>query len=123
MSVENNAYPYSISTAQPNLSNLSIGYANSVLSTNTSGQPIWSDATSFVKPSAIIDLRGDNADIIINGVSLKTVLEGIQTRLNMLTPNPCLEREWEELAELGEKYRELEKYLLEKEKTWDILNS
>jgi flagellar motility protein MotE (MotC chaperone) len=41
--------------------------------------------------------------------------------LALLTPNPELEKEWDELKELGDRYRELEKHITEKMKTWDIL--
>lgn len=87
---------------------------------------IWTSdfANTTIGPShGNIDLRGDNADIIINGVSLKETLQGIQERLNMLAPNPEMEAEWHELRELGERYRELEARCREKSKMWQKLNS
>ncbi len=69
-----------------------------------------------------IELKGDNADIEINGVSLKETLDGIQSRLGMLKPNPHLEKEWEELKALGDAYRKMEADIKAKMKTWDILN-
>lgn len=68
-----------------------------------------------------IELKGDNADIDINGVSLKNTLAGIQERLALLTPNPALEKEFEELKALGDAYRKMEQNLKERMKTWDIL--
>jgi hypothetical protein len=68
-----------------------------------------------------MELRGDQADIVINGVSLNTTLQTIQDRLNMLRPNRELEADWDQLRELGEQYRKLEKQLNEKQQAWDIL--
>jgi hypothetical protein len=79
----------------------------------------WTTGNSSGK----ISLTGDKADIEVNGKSLMKVLEGLEERLNLLTPNVELESDWEELAELGQKYRELETKIKEKVRTWDILKS
>jgi len=68
-----------------------------------------------------LDLKGEGADVVINDVSLTDTLKGIQERLNLLTPNPALESEWNELRELGERYRQLEADLLVKQKMWAAL--
>jgi len=39
----------------------------------------------------------------------------------MLRPNCELEADWDQLRELGEQYRNLEKQLMEKQRAWDIL--
>ena len=39
----------------------------------------------------------------------------------MLVPNPDLEAEWDQLRELGERYRELEKLCKEKSTVWNKL--
>jgi hypothetical protein len=49
------------------------------------------------------------------------MLEKIDERLAILHPNPKLEDKWDELKELGKRYRELEQELIEKEKVWAIL--
>jgi hypothetical protein len=79
---------------------------NNSLSTSVSGQ-----------------LTGDAADLTINGVSLAKTLEGIQQRLNMLQPNPEMEAQWDELRELGQRYRELEQQCIEKSRMWAQLTS
>jgi hypothetical protein len=79
----------------------------------------WTTGNSSGK----ISLSGDKADIEVNGKSLMKVLEGLEERLNLLTPNVELESDWEELAKLGQKYRELETKIKEKVRTWDILKS
>ena len=68
-----------------------------------------------------MELRGNQADIVINDVSLNDTLRSIQDRLNMLRPNRELEAEWDQLRDLGEQYRDLEKQLMEKQRAWDIL--
>ena len=72
-------------------------------------------------PTGRLDLKGEGADIVINNVSLNDTLKGIQERLNLLTPNTALESEWNELRELGARYRQLEADLLAKQKMWATL--
>ncbi len=55
-----------------------------------------------------------NKDIEINGRKLSEILDKIEERLNMISPNTKLEAEWEELRVLGEQYRQLEKEILQK---------
>ena len=71
--------------------------------------------------SGSIKLIGKNADIDIYGVSLKDTLAKIEERLAILKPNAALEKDWEELKELGDSYRKLEAEITEKMKAWDIL--
>ena len=78
-------------------------------------------ADTLINAGGQIELRGDKADVVINGVSLKETLEGIQDRLNILRPNPALEAEWDQLQELGEQYRKLEAELSEKQRMWSTL--
>ena len=100
---------------------------NGVWSTldNTGVNTSWTvSATDLISPnSASIKLSGENADIDINGISLKETLAGIQERLALLTPNPKLEKEWEELKALGDAYRTMEADIKAKMKTFDILKS
>lgn len=63
----------------------------------------------------------ESADIKIGDTSLKDFMRQVESRLALLSPNPALEKEWEELKELGDKYRELEQHIKDKMKTWDIL--
>ena len=60
-------------------------------------------------------------EVTIKGKNLSEMLEKIDERLAILHPNPKLEDKWEELKELGKRYRELEQELIEKEKVWTIL--
>lgn len=68
-----------------------------------------------------LEILGENADIMINGKSMKAWMEAVEQRLNILTPNPELEREWDELRRLGERYRKLEQKCKNKAKMWEAL--
>jgi flagellar motility protein MotE (MotC chaperone) len=81
------------------------------------------NASMTVAQSGQIELKGNDADIKINGKSLKEAIENIEQRLNLLTVDVELEAEWSELKELGERYRALEKEIKAKMKTWDILKN
>ena len=62
-------------------------------------------------------------EVTIKGKNLSEMLEKIDERLAILHPNPKLEDKWDELKELGKRYRELEQELIEKEKVWAILKN
>lgn len=98
--------------------------ANAIWTTSGTG-PSWNHSAigATINPSATISLRGENADIDINGKSMKSWMEQVEERLNMLTANPQLEAEWDELRELGDRYRELEKKCKEKAEVWKKLKS
>lgn len=81
----------------------------------TNGTADWSVSTN---QSATMELKGDNADILVNGRSLMDAIDGLEQRLNILVPNPELESEWDELRELGNRYRELERLCKEKGSMW-----
>lgn len=65
-----------------------------------------------------LEVKGD---ITLKGKSLSQTLDKIEQRLAILHPNPELEDSWEQLKELGNQYRALEKDLIEKQKIWNIL--
>ena len=67
-------------------------------------------------------ISGDDADIEINGISLKQTLKDIQQRMAILQPNPELEKEFKELREIRQQYIKLERNLLEKKEMWETLN-
>jgi len=73
---------------------------------------------------AKLKVQGDaefNGDVKIKGKSISETLDKIEARLAILHPNEKLESKWEELKALGDKYRELEKDILEKEQIWNTL--
>jgi hypothetical protein len=71
-----------------------------------------------------LSVRGNadfDSDITVKGRSLTEFMESVEQRLNILRPNPAMEAEWDQLRELGEQYRELEKQLTEKSQMWNTL--
>jgi len=76
-----------------------------------------------VNASGKIDLQGESADITINGTSLLATLAALQERLNWMQPNTELEAEWDQLRELGDRYRELEQQCREKSQMWTKLRT
>lgn len=74
-------------------------------------------------PSPTITLRGEDADIDINGVSLLETIRGIQDRLNILCPDPEMEQEWDELREIREQYEAKLTECREKSRVWKALKS
>lgn len=95
------------------------------LHTGTSINPIISnsgtDYNMKVGQSGQIDIQGKDADIRINGKSMTKWMEQVEQRLNILSPNPELEKEWDDLRRLGERYRKLEKKCQEKARMWEAL--
>ena len=68
-----------------------------------------------------LDITGEDADITLNGKSMRDWMSKVEERLAILEPNPELEAEWTELKELGERYRALEHELQEKSRAWNLL--
>jgi hypothetical protein len=90
------------------------------------GQTLTWNGTNpiFTSPTTTLKVNGDaeiDGDIKVKGKSLSEAIENIEKRLAILHPNEKLEEKWEELKALGERYRELEKDILEKEKIWEII--
>lgn len=91
---------------------------NKLNGANDIGAYIWQNTGSA---QSSIDITGENADITLNGKSMRNWMEKVEERLAILEPNTKLEQEWDELKQLGDQYRTLEKQLLEKTKAWNIL--
>ena len=94
---------------------------------NYGASPNWTTAPTTapltVNASGKIDLQGESADITINGTSLLATLAALQERLNWMQPNTELEAEWDQLRELGDRYRELEQQCQEKSQMWAKLKT
>ncbi len=99
------------------------------LGSNGTSQLDWSNLTVSSTPAVstsisqkgLLELHGNEADIKINGRSLTDAIKELEQRLNILVVNPELEKEWDELRELGDRYRELEKQCKEKGEMWKKL--
>ena len=91
----------------------------------TNGNAGW-NATNIQSPLSVngnVEVNGNNADISINGVRLGDRLTAIEQQLNILRPNMEVEAEWDELRQLGERYRQLEQEIKEKMEVWRLLQA
>lgn len=106
------------------------GTSNSVLTTGSNGID-WSSLPYTINTASSnswagivnnnITLNGEGADIRVNGKSLGGAIDAIEQRLAILHPNPEIEKEWEELRQLGDQYRKLEAEIKAKIQVWDVL--
>ena len=94
--------------------------------TTNGTSPGWGNIT-LSEPAlngATLSVRGNaefEGEVKIGGKNIKDMFEKIEERLAILHPNPELEDKWDELKELGKRYKELEAEIIEKEKVWAIL--
>jgi hypothetical protein len=113
------------STITAGSKNTMIGGTGYTYTTNTTSPWIATGANinpaMMVSQGGSIEIKGEDAEIKINGKSMKTWMEAVEERLNILTPNPELEADWDELQELGERYRALERKCKEKAQMWAAL--
>ncbi len=103
-----------------NVTGGAIGSGIYTTTTTGTGGYNWdiSPAPTIINAAGQMSLRGEKADIEINGRSMSDWMTKVEERLNILTPNPELEREWDQLRRLGERYRKLEKQCKEKSEMW-----
>ena len=107
-----------MSSPYVSVTGISVPWDTTTISSDTyTIDPNWHSNTS-----AKIQLDGPDADIEINGESLRDMLRNIEQRLNILKPNPELESEWAELKALGDAYRKLEADIESKMKTWNAIS-
>ena len=85
--------------------------------------PSWSfsDLSITSPPQAKIELRGDDADIKINGESVVGMLKDIRDRLNILQVSAEMEQEWDELRILRKQYEAKLVECREKSKMWNTI--
>ena len=121
---------YSSGTSHPSygaMPNVSIGgggnISPTVWTTTTNNTGGYTFANQNIQPNNTVHIKGENADLLINEKSLKTWMEKVEERLNILTPNSELEKEWDQLRKLGERYRKLEKKCKEKSDMWNKLKA
>jgi hypothetical protein len=93
------------------------GTASPYVWASTSGwDTTASSATIYVKGEAVFD-----GNVTVKGRDLTQMLESIESRLGILTPNPQLESEFDELKALGDAYRAAEKKFKEQKRIFEIL--
>ena len=86
---------------------------NSVLMSNGTGTTWTNNNNTAAKISAKgqLHLDGENADIVMNNISLKDMLNGITDRLAILQPKPELLEKYENLRQAYDHYKTLEALL------------
>jgi hypothetical protein len=112
---------YTIPVNQKSATNITIGGAGGG---GISG-PIYTTTGAWSNTnSGTVAIKGDavfEGNIKWKGRDMQEWFESVEARLGMLQPNPALEAEWDELAEIRRQYVELEQKLLEKQRVFDIL--
>ena len=73
----------------------------------------WSSATN--KTSSSIKLEGADADIFVQGKSMKAWMDAVEQRLCILEPKPELLAKYESLRQAYEHFKTLEAILYEQE--------
>ena len=81
----------------------------------TTSPSTWITDNTIVSPAGYSKINIQGIDEVLNR------LKNIEERMGLLERNLLLETRYKELKELGEKYKQLEKDLLEKEKIAEIL--
>jgi hypothetical protein len=85
----------------------------------------WANPVTITQ-SAKIELKGEDADIILNGQSLNESLKEIKDALRIpsrLHRDTSLEKDWEELQSAADHYTKLLKEYRDKQKVWDTLKT
>lgn len=127
--VTDTLYCYDNSTMNTTIYPGSVTGIDNVFITNNTGtiSPTWgiTDTLTLGKiQSTPLKVHGDaeiEGKLRLNGKDIGNILEKLEERLAILHPNAELEDRWEELKELGRRYKELEQDILEKEKIYNIL--
>jgi hypothetical protein len=89
-----------------------------IVNINNSVAPTWSSSVSIQGKTLQLDA---DADIRFGDASLMQTLREIRSQLGMLTPDPELESEFEELRACAQEYERLRAKFLEQKKVWDAL--
>jgi len=84
---------------------------------------IYHNPAMEVNQGGKLALKGENADIDINGKSMVKWMQAMEERMNWMQPNVELEKEWDDLKKLGDRYRKLEQKCREKAEMWKKLKS
>lgn len=108
-----------------------LGHANAVWTTTgtttnwnqSAVGGVYHNPAMEVNQGGKLALKGENADVDINGKSLVKWMQGMEERMNWMQPNVELEKEWDDLKKLGDRYRKLEQKCREKADVWKKLKS
>lgn len=116
-------YPYTTGGTAGGLTWGNLNGSSGQVYTSNGTNPSWITTDPSLK-GASLSVKGDanfEGEVSIKGKNLTEMFAKIEERLAILHPNPELEDRWDELKELGKRYKELEQEIIEKEKVWNIL--
>jgi len=127
---------YTYNPTNPAYGNITISAGNqsTFTLTGTSGTSattapyVWASTTGWDtnSSSGTLQVKGDavfDGNITVKGRNLTEMLEAIESRLGILTPNPELEAEFDELKALGDAYRAAEQKFKEQKRVFEILKN
>lgn len=128
------AYTYNPSSSSLGNITLTGGTQTTFTLTGTSGTSattspyIWAGTTGWDtnSTSGTLQVKGNavfDGNVTVKGRDLTKMLEAIESRLGILTPNLELESEFDELKALGDAYREAEKKFKEQKRVFEILKN
>jgi hypothetical protein len=116
-----------------NIGSITNTTSGSVYVSPGTGTPVWTTHTTspytatgtgqMIQPGGKVVIQGEDADLVIGKKSMRDWMEKVEERLNILSPNPEMEKEWDDLRKLGERYRKLEKKCKEKSLMWNKLKA
>jgi hypothetical protein len=81
----------------------------------------WSSVTLDPYYSKQPKVNITDKDIVLDGLSLRDFMQSVNERMAIVQPNPALEKEFDELRACADRYRELERKLLEQKRMWETL--
>jgi hypothetical protein len=92
-------------------------YTNSILVLKDNNQD-----TAFIVDYNKKQVRiSENYDLLLGNISVVSFIKNVEDRLGLLLNNERLEKDWDDLREIANKYRELESSILGQERILEIL--
>jgi len=90
------------------------GYSNPITITGAGSGATWTNATTTTAKGQL-KLEGDDADLFVQGKSMKAWMESVEKRLAILEPNLELQEKYSALQDAYDHYKTLESLLYEQE--------
>jgi hypothetical protein len=92
-------------------------YTNSILELKDNNQD-----TAFIVDYNKKQVRiSENYDLLLGNISVVSFIKNVEDRLGLLINNERLEKDWDDLREIANKYRELERSILGQERILEVL--
>jgi hypothetical protein len=92
-------------------------YTNSILELKDNNQD-----TAFIVDYNKKQVRiSENYDLLLGNISVVSFIKNVEDRMGLLINNERLEKDWDSLREIANKYRELERSILGQERILEVL--